>query len=286
MLNAFTIDIEDYWSVFSRDWLHKDIPPSAAVVKNTEWFIETMERFNVKATFFVLGDVAKKFPGLIKNIAQTGHEIGSHGLSHMQIFKLNEDRFRSEVVDSKKLLEDIISLPVIGYRAPAFSIMHRTQWALEVLAQEGYKYDSSVFPISGKRYGWPGFSKEICKLNLPSNHHIYEVPLSTVRFFGKDWPVGGGGYLRLLPYIITSKALKSIQKHRPVIVYMHPYEIDTETRPFEIDYLSAEDQKVAIWHHKMQLIKRNTVSQKLVKLLSEFEFAPIQEVIKNSYRFV
>lgn len=282
MLNVLTIDIEDYWSIFSRDWLGIDTEPTTAVLKNTEWFLEALERLNVKATVFVLGEVAKRFPRLIRKVAEAGHEIGSHGLYHKQIFKLNQEQFRSEIADSKKLLEDITSGAVPGYRAPAFSITPRTKWALGVLAEEGFAYDSSIFPIAGRRYGWPGFSKRICKLNLPGGRSIVEVPLSTVRILGKDWPVGGGGYLRHLPYGITRWALRHIQKQRPAVVYMHPYEIDTEPRALDVGELSYKEQKNAVRHHKMQLRNRNTVCQKVIKLLSEFQFGNIGQVLEET----
>lgn len=154
MINAISIDVEDYWSIFQRDWLSiPDAKPSEAVVKNTRWYLQTFAEHDVKATFFVLGEVAEKFPLLIKEIAGQGHEIGSHGLSHKQIFKLSEDDFRQEIAESRKLLEDITGKAVLGYRAPAFSIGPETKWALKILAEEGYKYDSSVYPITGKRYG-------------------------------------------------------------------------------------------------------------------------------------
>jgi peptidoglycan/xylan/chitin deacetylase (PgdA/CDA1 family) len=123
MLNALTIDVEDYWSVFSRDWLHIEAEPSDAVVGNTEWFLQTLTRHNIKATFFILGEVAKKFPHLIREIAKGGHEVGVYGFSHKQIFKLTEEEFRREIVDCKKLLEDIISGSVLRHRSPAFSMM-------------------------------------------------------------------------------------------------------------------------------------------------------------------
>jgi polysaccharide deacetylase family protein (PEP-CTERM system associated) len=284
LLNALTIDIEDYWSILSRDWLHIDAEPSDAVVRNTEWFLQTLARHNVKATFFILGEVAERFPSLIKKIAADGHEIGSHGFSHKQIFKLSEEQFRREVVDCKKLLEDITSSPILGYRAPAFSIMPQTKWALEILAQEGFEYDSSVYPICGKRYGWPGFSKGICKIDLPSGRSIIEVPMSTVTIFGKTLPVAGGGYIRHFPYAVTRWAIKYIQKTRPVIVYMHPYEIDTELQPFSTEYLAPEDKSRGFKHHKLQLRNRHTVPRKVNKLLSQFDFAPLKKVISESLK--
>jgi polysaccharide deacetylase family protein (PEP-CTERM system associated) len=281
LLNALTIDIEDYWSIFSRDWLYTEAEPGDAVVRNTEWFLKTLAGHNVKATFFILGEVAEKFPSLIRKIAADGHEISSHGFSHKQIFRLTEEEFQREVANCRKLLEDITSSPILGYRAPAFSIMPQTKWALEILAQEGFKYDSSIYPISGRRYGWPGFSRDICKIDLPSGRSIVEVPLSTVTILGRILPVAGGGYIRHFPYTVTSWAMKHIQKTRPVIVYMHPYEIDTQTQYFQSEYFSGKDNRKARRFHRIQLRNRNTVGRKFVKLLDEFKFATIKEVINR-----
>jgi len=283
-LNALSIDVEDYWSVFSRDSLHIDREPSDAVVKNTEWLLELLDGHGVKATFFILGDVAKKFPSLIGKIADNKHEIGVHGFSHKQIFKLTKEQFRHEVGDSKKLLEDTTSCSVIGHRAPAFSIMPHTKWALEVLAEEGFKYDSSIFPIPGKRYGWPGFSKNICKIDLPSGRSIIEAALSTITVLGKTLPVGGGGYIRHFPYTVTKWAIKHIQKTRPAIVYMHPYEFDTEPMLLSTEHLSPEDKKKVVRLHKFQLRNRDTMPRKANNLLSEFDFAPIKKVISDSLK--
>jgi len=281
MLNALTVDVEDYWSIFSRDWLHQDMEPTEAVVKNTEWLLQTFADQNVKATFFILGEVAKKFPSLIKKIAKDGHEIGTHGFSHKQIFKLSEEQFRREIVDCKKLLEDVISEPVLGHRAPAFSIMPQTEWALEILAQEGFKYDSSVYPISGKRYGWPGFSKDICRIDLPSGRSIIEVPMSTVTALGKTLPVAGGGYIRHFPYVVTKCITKYIQKQRPVIVYMHPYEIDTERRKFEMGHLPKNEERQVTRFHRLQLRNRCSAKKKLLKLLTDFEFTTIKRIVQD-----
>lgn len=283
MLNVLSIDVEDDRSGFSRDWLHIDDEPSDAVVKNTEWFLDVLAQYNVKTTCFILGEVAKKFPSLIKKIAKDDHEIGVHGFFHKQIFKLTEEEFRREVTDCKKLLEDITSGPVPGHRAPAFSIMPQTKWALEVLADEGFTYDSSIYPISGKRYGWPEFSKDICKVDLPSGRSIIEVPMSTVTVLGRTLPAAGGGYIRHFPYAVTKWAIKHIQKDRPAIVYMHPYEIDTEPWTFPTKHLSRKDRKIAIKFRKMQLRNRQTVRGKLFNLLYEFEFTTIGQVIERTY---
>ncbi|MCK5593434.1 DUF3473 domain-containing protein, partial [Candidatus Bathyarchaeota archaeon] len=270
MLNALTIDLEDYWDVYSHDWLGVEIEPTEAVLQNTQWFLETLKRFDVKATFFVLGGVAKVFPELVKKVAGAGHEVASHGIRHTQIFKVDKEEFRRDIVESKKLLEDLVSRPVCGYRAPAFSIMPETRWALEVLAEVGFEYDSSVFPISGKRYGWPGFHKGICKVELSSGRNIIEVPMSTISVLGRSLPVGGGGYVRYFPYWFTRWALRCIQRQRPGIVYLHPYEIDMRSQRIDIEHLSLEGQRKAIRHHKMQLKNSKTMGEKIIKLLSEF----------------
>ncbi len=282
MINALSIDVEDYWSILSRDWLHIDIEPTERVIRNTEWFLETLEQYKTKATFFILGEVARKYPDLIKKIAENGHEIGAHGFSHRQIFKLTEEEFRCEVSDCKKLLEDITSSAVLGYRAPAFSIMPKTKWALEILAQEGFRYDSSIYPIAGNRYGWPGFGKDICKVDLPSGRSIIEVPMSTITILGKTLPAAGGGYIRHFPYTVTKWTMKRIQKARPAIVYMHPYEIDSEPKPFQIKHLSCDDKIRAVKFHKLQLRNRDAVRDKILALLSEFDFTTLRQVIDNT----
>ena len=159
--------------------------------------------------------------------------------------------------------------------------MPQTQWALDVLAQEGFKYDSSVYPISGSRYGWPGSSKDICKINLPSGNSIIEVPLSTVTVFGKTFPAAGGGYLRHFPYAITKTAIKKIQNQRPAIVYMHPYEIDIKNQPLETQSLSPKQRAKAMRFHRMQMRNRHTVAKKLIRLLTDFQFTTAAEVIET-----
>ena len=281
-INGLTIDVEDYWSIFSRDWLNiAEAKLSDIVLKNTRWYLEIFDKYNVKATFFILGEVAEKFPSLVKEIAGQSHEIASHGCSHKQIFKLDQQQFRQEISKSKKMLENITGVEVKGYRAPAFSVTPQTKWALDVLAQAGFEYDSSVYPISGKRYGWPGFSKDICKLDLPSGQSIIEVPMSTVTVLRKTLPAAGGGYIRHFPYPVTKWAIKRIQKKRPAIVYMHPYEIDVDKGDFSTDHLSREEKHKAIKFHKWQLRNRGSMSDKVNRLLCDFKFAPLRKIISE-----
>jgi polysaccharide deacetylase family protein (PEP-CTERM system associated) len=282
MKHALSIDVEDYWSIISRDMLHQEISPTRHVVKNTVRFLEILSQFNIKATFFILGEVAKAFPHLVKEIAQSGHEIGAHGFYHKQIFKLNPDSFRKEISDCKKMLEDIASVQVYGHRAPAFSVAPATSWSLDVIAECGFEYDSSIFPIKGKRYGWPNFSQDIVRLSLPSGHTLVEVPMTTLRLWGGNLPIAGGGYLRHFPYKLTHYAICRLQKERPVIVYMHPYEMEIAEDHLETSKLSITE-KLRVWKlHCLQLRNRKTVKAKLLRLLSDFDFTTIKNIIEKS----
>ena len=279
MTNALTIDVENYYSVMMRDWMGVDSPPTEAVVRNTLRILEILDEHGVKATFFILGEVAETFPQLVRDIAARNHEVGVHGFYHHQVFKLSRDEFSREVGDTKKLLEDITGQAVEGHRAPAFSIGPDTQWALEVLAELDFRYDSSIYPISGRRYGWPGFRRDIHEMSLPNGATIIEAPLSTVRIFGKALPACGGGYLRHFPYWYTRWAMRRIQRLRPSIVYIHPYDSDTDPPPADfqtiLETTAGRLEKV----HVFALRKRHTVEHKLVRLLSEFRFAPLRDVI-------
>jgi len=179
-------------------------------------------------------------------------------------------------------LEDLTSKRVAGYRAPAFSIMPQTKWALGILAEEGYVYDSSVFPIKGGRYGWPGFCQSICTVRLGARRSIIEVPLTAIKIAGKHWPVGGGGYIRHLPYAFNSWAMRIVLAERPVVVYLHPYEIDTRSIPFDLTHLPYLKRTKVLWHHKLQLRNRNTTVLKVTRLLQEFAFDSITNVIKGN----
>ncbi|MFA5293115.1 MAG: DUF3473 domain-containing protein [Phycisphaerae bacterium] len=281
IINALTIDVEDYWAILQRDWLNiSAVKPTEAVLNNTMWYLQTLKEHNTKATFFILGEVAQSFPKLIREIAGQGHEIAVHGFYHHQIFKLSKDDFKKEVGDAKKLLEDLSGQNIIGHRAPAFSINKDTQWALEVLAELDYKYDSSVSPRAGKRYGWPGFKKEIHRMLLPSGQNIIEVPMSAISLGIKELGIGGG-YMRHFPYFYTKWAINHIQKNRPAVVYMHPYEIDSDIMLLKLDNLTGQEKTVALKFHRLQMRNRNTVKSKVEKLLSDFRFSTIKDILRD-----
>ena len=281
MLNALTIDVEDYHSVSARDWKGETMTPTTKVVRNTRQLLDRFAARGVRGTFFVLGDVAETYPELIRDIHAAGHEIGVHGFYHRQVFKLTPDEFRAEISDTKRILEDLIGRPILGHRAPAFSIMPHTSWALDVLVDEGFRYDSSIFPIAGRRYGWPGFRPDIHEISLANGRSIIEAPLSTVRMLGRRWPACGGGYIRHFPAWVSRWALNRVQRERPAILYAHPYEIELDAGEADTSGLSAKAAARVRRLHWMQLRNRDTVEQKIVGLINRFEFAPMCEVIEQ-----
>ena len=279
--HALTVDVEDGICIGMRDLFEVQEPPTEAVVRNTRRVLEIFEERDVRATFFVLGEVAETYPSLVRQIAEAGHELGVHGYTHRQFFKLNPEQARKEVGDAKRRIEDIVGQGIYGHRAPAFSIRPDTAWALEIIAEAGFKYDSSIVPFSGRRYGWPGFPPDIHYIDLPGGKKLIEAPLPIVSIIGKTFPTCGGGYLRHFPYWYTRWAMNHIGRHRPAIVYMHPYDLDLVPAPEDFQSrLDAADRKT-IRFMQLQLRNRRTVAGKLNRLLSEYRFLPLAEVIER-----
>lgn len=280
-ISALTIDVEDGLSIAMRDYFNIEMDPTKRVVSNVDVILDICARNDVRGTFFILAEVAEKFPEMVKKISGEGHELGIHGYHHDQIFKLTPELLGKELTRAKKLVEDLSGQEILGFRAPAFSINQQTLWALPVIAGCGFKYDSSIFPSLLLRYGWKGFSKEICKLKLDHSASLIEVPLSVIRRFGRDLPVGGGGYLRYLPYYWTRKAIQEIIQKRPALVYLHPYELDTEKYPeyfYRAMAAAPSKQKLSLLFYRF---KKNTVKTKLYNLTKEFSFMPLKNIIRD-----
>ena len=227
-----TVDVEDYHhaEIFSGviDGTEPErYPPH--VEKNTMALLRLFHECDARGTFFVLGSIAEKHPGLVRSILESGHEIASHGFGHRMVTKMTPAEFREDVRKSRRILEDIAGKAILGYRAPTFSIVRRTEWAYEILRDEGFRYSSSVFPIRHDRYGWPEFGLVPRKMAAHEDRWIWEIPLSVERIGGGNLPFGGGGYLRLYPISLTKYFLRRLlQTGRPAIVYVHPWEIDLE----------------------------------------------------------
>jgi polysaccharide deacetylase family protein (PEP-CTERM system associated) len=232
VVNAMSIDVEDYFhvSVFDgivprREWERME----SRVVANTTRLLNLFDEFNVRSTFFVLGWVADRHPELVRTIAARGHEVASHGYAHRLIYDQTPGAFRDDVRRAKQLLEDAAGRRVVGYRAPSYSITPRSLWALDVLIEEGYEYDSSIFPIRHDRYGIPVSDRRPYAIERPQGTLI-EVPGSTTPFGPVNLPVAGGGYFRILPYWWTHWGIQRVNQleHRPAVFYLHPWEIDPD----------------------------------------------------------
>ena len=229
--NVVSIDVEDYFhaETFSSvvDRTQWDSYTSR-VEGNTRCLLELLGNLNVQATFFVLGWVAERFPGLVREIAAGGHELACHSYWHRLIYKLDPAEFREDTRRAKDVIEQIAGQPLTGYRAPTYSVTDRSVWALDILTELGFTYDSSIFPIRHDRYGIPGAPRAPFRFQTPSGP-MTEFPITTFRFGGQNMPVGGGGYLRLLPQLYTRLGLKSVEKEGlPIVIYIHPWEVDPD----------------------------------------------------------
>ena len=281
MLNAFSIDVEDGISIAMRDRFGTKVPQTNRVVIQTQKILELLAASGTTATFFVLGEVAESFPELVREIDRDGHEIGVHGYNHIVFSQMKPDQARNEIVRAKRLLEDITGNPVVGHRAPCFSISEPTAWALDVLLEAGFEYDSSIMPCPGIGYGWPGQSLDIGRINTPKGQSIIEVPLTVASLLGKKIPVLGGSYFRLLPYWTCERILKSIEKERPAIVYLHPYELDPERYP---DYYFEQMKKSSLLTQirmRSFWLRRKSLEERYARLLAEHSFCPIRDLIST-----
>ncbi len=271
--NAFSVDVEDYFQVaalapaVSRDsWPKRE----SRVERNTERILALLEERGIHGTFFVLGWIAERHPMLVRRIATAGHEIASHGYSHQLIYTQTPAEFRAETVRSKHLLEDLSGTPVLGYRAASFSITRHSLWALDVLAELGFRYDSSIFPIRHDRYGIPGAAENPGSVTTPSGATLIEFPMSAARWCRIRVPVSGGGYFRLLPLAVTRWGLRQINATgRPFTFYLHPWELDPDQPRISAPWLSR-------FRHYTNL---HCCEDRLRRLLGEFSFAPMREVL-------
>lgn len=278
---SFTVDVEDGISIAMRDAFGEDIEPTDRVVRCTDKILSIYEDQDAKGTFFILGKIAEQFPDLIKRISKEGHELGVHGYHHLLFNKMTPEKAYQEVDRAKKLIEDISGREVDGHRAPAFSINAETSWAFDILARCGFKYDSSVMPCRSLRYGWPDFNKNISRVKTSRDHEIIEVPMSTATFLGREVPACGGSYLRLLPYALSEKFFRMISQDRNPIVYIHPYELDTESYP---EYFFKELKQASLKTNislRSNWLRRSTVENKFRNLMELGGSSPLVEIVSD-----
>ena len=276
MINALSVDVEDWFHVqaLSRvidrsNW--DDIP--LRVEASTQRLLDLFDRRSVKATFFILGWVAQRRAQLVRRIQAAGHEIASHGMTHELVFNQSPAQFRAQTRDAKALLEDITGVRCLGYRASTYSITRRSLWALDVLCELGFAYDSSIFPIRHDVYGIPDAATRPGLLRAPSGAQLVEFPMSTVDYGPVRLPVSGGGYFRLLPYALTRAGLQRLnhREQRPFVFYLHPWEVDP-----------AQPRVAASWLSRLRhYINLQRCEARLDRLLGEFAMAPMAQVLQS-----
>ncbi|HEY5997783.1 MAG TPA: XrtA system polysaccharide deacetylase [bacterium] len=274
MINALSVDVEDYFHVSAfehnvnrSDWDRYPL----RVEKNTEVLLDLFDSHQVRASFFVLGWVAERVPGLVKRIQGRGHEIACHGFGHERLDVIGPHRFREDLRRAKHVLEDQCGAPVLGYRAPSFSITPKSVWAVDILIEEGFVYDSSIFPIHHDVYGMPGADPGIHSIRREAGI-LREFPPTTVPLLGGKvrLPAAGGGYLRLFPLWVTRLAIDRVNEGgRPAVLYMHPWEFDPEQPRIKARMKSR-------FRHYCNL---RTTIHKMRSLLGSYAFAPLRQVL-------
>lgn len=268
---ALTVDVEDWY----QSSVDLDAPITSRVVRNMERVRGLLDECDVKATFFVQGMVAETFPRLLQELLAEGHEIQSHGYSHRPLYRMNREGLRQELDRSRKTIEDACGVRVTAFRAPDFSILEGNLWALEVLAEQGFEVDSSIFPMAMKRYGVADWSLAPERVALPNGAAILEVPVAVWQAPGLRAPVAGGGYFRLLPQAVVEMALRSILKaQRPAILYCHPYEFNPE----ELDDYRGQ---VSPMFRAYQGLGRRSFVGRMRHLLKTLPFGRFDEVIRT-----
>jgi polysaccharide deacetylase family protein (PEP-CTERM system associated) len=267
IVNAFSIDVEDWFQVAAfapyidrKDWDSLE----CRVERNVDLLLQTLDKHDVKATFFTLGWIAERYPAMVRQIVEQGHELASHGYGHARVGDLTAEQFAEDIHRAKLILEDVGGQAVQGYRAPSFSIGAHTPWAHETLLLQGHRYSSSVYPIRHDHYGSPDAPR------FPYIHSsgLVEVPPTSVRIGSKNLPAAGGGYFRLLPYTLSSWAIRHVnsQESEPVTFYCHPWEID-----YNQPRVNQANIKARFRHY----VNQRKMLSKIEALLNAFKWAPM-----------
>lgn len=272
-LNAFTVDVEDYFHVSAfadriapEDWDHYE----CRVEASTHRVLDIAARHGVTGTFFILGWVADRYPDLVVDIHSAGHEIGCHSYWHQLIYDLGRERFREDLTRGRDLLQDIIGEPVRLYRAPSFSVTAESRWALEILVEEGFRIDSSIYPVRHDRYGIPDAPVAPHRISTDSGP-LVEFPGSVWQRAGANVPMGGGGYFRLFPWWVMRRLIATVSSHRPLNFYIHPWELDPD-QPRLPGSLKSR------FRHYQNL---GSTTRKLDDLLTEFRFGTVTQVLES-----
>jgi polysaccharide deacetylase family protein (PEP-CTERM system associated) len=273
MHHHFTVDVEEYFQVSAMEphvargrWDQME----SRVERSTRLILDLMAERDARGTFFVLGWIAERHPGLVRDIAAAGHEVASHGWGHRRVTHITPEQFRRSVRASREVLEDLSGAPVLGYRAPSFSIAAGCEWALDVLLEEGYRYDSSRFPVRRRGYGFAAGGRDPHWLDRPAGR-LGEVPPATLRVGGKNLPAGGGAYFRLFPYALVRAAFREAERRgAPATFYIHPWEVDPEQPRIPVPPATRVRHYGGLRH----------TTPRLRRLLGEFRFQPIAQTLE------
>jgi len=274
IVNAFSIDFEDWYQgleiIDMKNWHNYE----SRIERNCNGCLEILAKYNVKATFFVLGYLAENYPKLIRDIASAGHEVGSHGYSHTQIFRLTPEKFNQELIRTNDSIAAACGKKPIGFRAPIFSVLAASHWSFDLLSENGFIYDSSINPTLNYRYGYIRADRFKHEIITNSGARIIEIPVTSARIFGLNFPVGGGAYFRFWPYFFTRWAFNKVNKNgKPGVFYMHPWEIDPEQPRINLPFRLS-----ATHYHRLDSTK-----SLLESLLSDFKFSTMASVFGIEY---
>lgn len=277
--HGLSFDIEDYYQIVWKDYFGQKREPTAEVERNTEYLLDVLDQAGTRATFFFLGNVARAYPGLVRRAVGAGHELGVHGDEHRYIPEQTPDSFRADLSAAIDAIEQAGGARVVGHRAAAFSLSRDTMWAVDVIAGLGLRYDSSVFPFAGKRYGFADAPLSVYRLD----NGLFEVPLTVVETAGRRLPAVGGGYFRLFPYLYTRWAMHQLDgEHRPAVTYFHPHEFELGRARVPRDGWSMSPSRA------LRLFKTNLLQSmgrgraqraKLVRLVREHRFVPLGQLL-------
>ena len=271
---AFSVDFEDWYQGFEIIPVETWGKYEPRIERNCDKILKLLNNNNTKVTFFVLGYLAEKFPRLVEDIHKEGHEIGSHGFSHTQVFRLTPDKFGEELKRTSDALADITGKRPIGFRAPIFSIIKKSYWAFDVLVENGFKYDSSIFPTINYRYGMITADRFRNDVTTEKGNKIVEIPVSTARFLKTNLPIGGGAYFRIWPYRITKWGFNQVTRNQqPGVFYMHPWEVDPEQPKIKLPL------RLSLTHY----VRLGSTEQNLNRLLNDFEFSSMADVFGFEY---
>lgn len=274
MINALSVDVEDYFQVSAfeklinrQDW--DDLEHHVA--NNISRLLQIFDRSGVKATFFVLGWVAERYPQIVDKIVEQGHELASHGYGHQRVTDLTQDAFIADVTRAKEILEGISGHKVKGYRAPSYSINEKNNWALKILKETGHEYSSSIYPIKHDHYGYPSAPRFVFR---DQKTGLVEIPITTMKFMSRLFPAGGGGFFRFYPYAVSRWAIQRVNEmdQQSTVFYLHPWEIDPD-QPRQKN-ITAKTR----FRHYLNLDKTES---RLQRLLEDFDWGRMDEVFIN-----